>query len=332
MTRRIAVGLTLLASLLAPASAAADSKLSLKAPKITFFNEDFGTRNELTIDVQRDQFHFFDPGDPAGFNSYPAQCTPGQLNDQGNVIEVFCPRSGIDTIDVDVGPNEDRAVMKVPAKINAIGGSGADTFSAGDLDDFLLGDQGNDVLDGGAGNDEIHGGAGADTQRGGEGNDKLMARDGEKDTIECGPGTDTAIVDTTDVVDATCEDVQKAFQAGSSTSADDKTAPVLRAGGLTTQRPGGVKLAGTSSEEGILGASGYLDIQGAAFRRLKPVSAAIDVPGGGVQLVLKLSKADLKAVRRALRRKRKVYARINITATDRAGNSSRPRVMKIRLK
>ena len=34
-----------------------------------------------------------------------------------------------------------------------------------------------------------------DTLHGGEGNDTFRTRDGEQDNIDCGPGTDTAILD-----------------------------------------------------------------------------------------------------------------------------------------
>jgi hypothetical protein len=45
------------------------------------------------------------------------------------------------------------------------------------------------------------------------GNDTVEARDGEKDSIDCGPGTDTAVVDAVDVV-ANCETVDVGKGAG----------------------------------------------------------------------------------------------------------------------
>jgi len=81
------------------------------------------------------------------------------------------------------------------------------------------------MLNGGYGNDTITGGPGQDTIQGDAnsttcgywsytckipfGNDVINARDGEVDNVDCGVGTDQAIVDTIDVV-ANCETVDGA--------------------------------------------------------------------------------------------------------------------------
>jgi Ca2+-binding RTX toxin-like protein len=121
------------------------------------------------------------------------------------------------------------------------GGAGPDTFnlifadghvSAGAGDDVVTGADGSDTIDGGPGADRLSGGFGPDTIVGGpgpddiggdrtaaceygpvfgvctigSGNDTIDARDGERDTIDCGPGADTAYVDAIDVT-AGCETV-----------------------------------------------------------------------------------------------------------------------------
>ncbi len=60
--------------------------------------------------------------------------------------------------------------------------------------------------DGNPGNDTLVGGPGTDSLSGGPGNDTLNARDGSKDTVSCGPGTDTARVDPVDTVTG-CETI-----------------------------------------------------------------------------------------------------------------------------
>jgi hypothetical protein len=84
----------------------------------------------------------------------------------------------------------------------------------------LTGGPGNDTVEGGRGNDTVTGGPGRDTIYGDAtsshcswysckvpfGNDTIHARDGEVDNIDCGIGTDQAIVDTIDIV-ANCENV-----------------------------------------------------------------------------------------------------------------------------
>jgi Ca2+-binding RTX toxin-like protein len=79
------------------------------------------------------------------------------------------------------------------------GGDGSDRITGSDRANLLDGDDGDDVLDGGAGTDELHGGAGAD---------RLLARDGMRDTLDCGPGDDVASVDTLDAV-RNCEIVDR---------------------------------------------------------------------------------------------------------------------------
>ena len=56
------------------------------------------------------------------------------------------------------------------------------------------------------GDDILDGGGGRDILEGGDGNDEIRARDGIADDVLCGPGTDTAIVDTIDLV-TDCETV-----------------------------------------------------------------------------------------------------------------------------
>ena len=60
----------------------------------------------------------------------------------------------------------------------------------------VLGGVGNDRITTADGADVIFGGPGLNTVRGGEGNDRLEMRNGARDVlIDCGPGTDTAVVD-----------------------------------------------------------------------------------------------------------------------------------------
>ncbi|MGZ4382395.1 MAG: hypothetical protein ACXVZ2_05840 [Gaiellaceae bacterium] len=58
----------------------------------------------------------------------------------------------------------------------------------------MYGHAGDDVLVGGAGNDSIWTGAGRDYASGGPGDDVLhaLANDNRLDTLDCGPGNDTA--------------------------------------------------------------------------------------------------------------------------------------------
>ena len=85
------------------------------------------------------------------------------------------------------------------------GTSGDDTLSGTSNGDVIYGHAGNDVIRAHAGNDVLYGGngndvmwpgSGVDVQYGGAGNDVLhaLANDNQPDILNCGPGSDTALV------------------------------------------------------------------------------------------------------------------------------------------
>jgi Ca2+-binding RTX toxin-like protein len=119
------------------------------------------------------------------------------------------------------------------------GGPGNDTLVSYDSADAIDGRGGDDVIEGGYGDDQIVGGPGRDqinadagtnscnflVCRIGSGNDTVNVRDGEVDSVVCGPGTDTVIADANDTVAADCENVDRAAGGG--------PPPVDRRGGGT---------------------------------------------------------------------------------------------------
>ena len=120
-----------------------------------------------------------------------------------------------------------------PDRIEVVQVSGPSTLSGGAGDDFLKTSDGADTLDGGAGADVVDGGYNDDTIVGGPGrdtlagdhptgecgiywcklpagNDTIDARDGERDSVTCGFGTDAVKADAVDVVAGDCEQVDRA--------------------------------------------------------------------------------------------------------------------------
>jgi len=99
--------------------------------------------------------------------------------------------------------------------IRGLGGN--DRLVAYDGHDTIEGGDGNDHLEGGFGNDVLNGGAGVDQFMGDRlesdviaiGNDRILARDGASEQVNCGIGSDTAQVDASDVVDSSCESVDR---------------------------------------------------------------------------------------------------------------------------
>lgn len=105
------------------------------------------------------------------------------------------------------------------SKSDYLAGSGYDDAIYGlGGNDTLLGGQGDDSLYGGPGNDVLIGGPGADKLYGGAGSDTILAVDGERDIVDCGPGRDKAVVDTVDVVHKNCEVVVRVSPSGVTSS------------------------------------------------------------------------------------------------------------------
>jgi Ca2+-binding RTX toxin-like protein len=170
--------------------------------------------------------------DPSPTVSLDGQANDGRPAENDDVL-------GIERVDTGYQPG---------AAGTYTGSDGPDTFNlifadgsvaTGPGDDVVTGADGADAIDGGAGNDQLSGGFGADTITGGpgqddiggdrtaacfygpiygtctigSGNDTIYAQDGERDTVDCGPGADTASVDAVDVV-ANCETVHAPPPAG----------------------------------------------------------------------------------------------------------------------
>jgi Ca2+-binding RTX toxin-like protein len=158
-----------------------------------------------------------DPGVPGPFGFTNANDTL----DATGVSEKICGLLGDDVIRALAGNDTVFGdLCDVKAKLTAAqsaggndklyGGAGNDTLYGAAGNDSLYGDAGNDKLFGGAGNDSLTGGKGKDSLSGGAGNDKLNAKDGKKETVDCGSGKkDSATVDRTDKVKG-CEKVKRA--------------------------------------------------------------------------------------------------------------------------
>ncbi len=98
-----------------------------------------------------------------------------------------------------------------------VGRRGRDRLLAGRGADRLRGGGGRDVLMGGRGRDRLDGGPGADLLAGGPGPDVILARDGTRDRIFCGPGRDRVVADRRDRIAPGCERVTRRSTSGRAT-------------------------------------------------------------------------------------------------------------------
>jgi hypothetical protein len=240
--------------------------------------------------------------DPTRADCVPAPTVFVNLLDTGDTVRADALASSIAVVAHGGGGDD------------VIGGApGADRLFGDDGNDHLDGKAGDDVIDGGTGEDTITGGPGADQISGGIGDDDIDARDGQVDGIDCGPGTDTAIVDPGDTTTA-CESVSLPgaaappppppapaapgrLLASVSFAGSPKSVRVSRAGRFRytfRATPGAAGRASLRSRHALRVGSGR--------RRLSVAGRSFAAPSNGiVKLTFKLSATSLRALRRASR-------------------------------
>jgi Ca2+-binding RTX toxin-like protein len=332
---RVALAAVLTAAAL-PASAEAHSLVRIGGDAVSYLSADATSLNTLDVRMSGQRIEFSDRTVDGGID--PGTCDPGAISEDANawIVQVFCARERITNVQINLGEREDRATIALAMPVTLLGGPGSDTLRSGEAADRVQGDEGNDDLAGGAGADTLDGGLGFDVVRGDEGDDDVRVADGLLDRVECGAGRDKVDADTLDDVAIDCENVSRRpvvppADAGGGT--DDRTGPAVQAGGRTLQRlgRGRIRLLATSSERGFLAASGFLDVGGISLP-LQSDRRRVPVAGGGVELNVRLRGSRMNRCRRALRRHRPCSIRMWAVGTDLAGNSTRARSIRIRLK
>jgi Ca2+-binding RTX toxin-like protein len=148
--------------------------------------------------------------DPAGIIAGPGCMGGGTM--------VTCPDPSGSIVRAVVAPadGDDRVILLItlpsllnggPGRDQLHGGTARDRMIGGGDVDVLLGLAGPDRLMGGALGDRLVGGSESDVLRGEQGPDELRARDGDRDTVGGGPGSDRAKVDRKDRVKNDVEQV-----------------------------------------------------------------------------------------------------------------------------
>ena len=225
------------------------------------------------------------------------------------------------------GP-EGVSVLNVSEGASSLSGLGGnDVLKGADSPDTIDGGAGDDDLNGGNGNDTITGGPGKDTIVGDAtatgcsvvgyfgscktpwGNDTINAQDGEVDSVDCGPGQDTATVDANDVV-TNCETVNK----GAATPAG---------GGGTTKGAGkaakSITIVGAARIKALLAGKLTVGVPCAAACRVTVTAQAgrkTIATGRATLLEAGTAKVKLKAAKRAKRSlKRAKQVKVTLTAS-----------------
>lgn len=332
----VVLAATALAAAALPAAASAHSIVRVTGGELSYLSSDATSLNSLRVGPSGADVQVRDPTVDGGMD--PGPCRPGEITSDANawIIETFCGRSLVNRVRIDLGEREDSATVALALPVTLLGGAGADTLASGDGADAVGGGDGNDTLAAGAGADTLDGGGGADSLDGGPGDDTVRSRDGEADRVACGDGADQVEADSFDELAPDCEGVQRAVVAPPADAAGraDRTPPRVRAGGSTRQRVGRrgrLRVLATSSERGVVAASGFLDVAGLALP-LQSDRRPIAVAGGGAVLTVRLSRRQRRECRRAFARRRRVTVRLGVVATDLTGNSAAVRAPRVRLR
>ena len=253
------------------------------------------------------------------------QANDGEAGEGDNVTSVEKLRVTADhaTVEGTEGA-DDIFVDAVSSTIKGLGGN--DRLVAYDGDDTIEGGNGDDYLEGGFGNDVLTGGPGLDLFQGDRtesnvfaiGSDQIFARDGVVEQVSCGIGSDRAEVDNGDVVDTTCELVDRGGAGGFGS----KTLVTLQlavgkipAGGPITVRV--VNKNGFAITGGVSGQT-TKPVTVSAKRRVKLKRKSFRVAANSRKTVKLKLPATLK---RTLRRTGKLSLQLTAKVKDPAGNT-----------
>lgn len=170
---------------------------------------------------------------------------------------------------------------------NVRGGGDQDTFT---------GSGGTNTLDTGAGEDYLDGLAGADDLRGGAAADAVRSRDGGRDAVTCGKGTDFVVADRADATQG-CEIVDR--------NPRDDPAVAKRVA---------LKPVNGTLALGLPAARRYVPLTGHANA---PIGSRVDTAGGAVRLAVAAGRGSAKRPRDASGR----FSKGAFKVTQRRGNA-----------
>jgi Ca2+-binding RTX toxin-like protein len=168
--------------------------------------------------------------------------------------------------------------------------SDIEDVAAGAGNDSVTGSDGVNTLDGGEGDDRLEGRGGVDTFFGGDGNDALFVRDGLRERVECGTGSDGGEGDTIDLL-VDCEGTALSSAFVPDADGDGSAKPADCNDDNPAIHPGAVDLPENGVDENCDGADAViLDRDRDGFPRpldcndndARVHPGAADIPGNGV--------------------------------------------------
>ena len=341
MTRILACLTVALACAALPASAGAHAILTLDGGVLLFNSPDSVSLDQVVIaQPSSDVVQLQDRTVSGGVD--PGPCVP--LSE----YIVDCPSSSVASLNLDLGPHNDRFEMLIPLPVTVYGGADQDEVIGGPLadvidggagwdrltggagDDTLTGREGEDALAGGTGNDVLVGSEESDSFDGGPGDDDIRSRDGVPETVTCGEGNDRVSADPADVAALDCESVERALPG--SGPPPEEVPPVASVSGRKTQRVARAKrlsVRAASNKAGRVTAYTTVSVNNLRYR-LPAVTKSVTA-GGKVSLLPRISRSVMRQLKSAWKSRRRVTALVRVQAVDGFGNRSEARQLRVRL-
>jgi hypothetical protein len=268
----------------------------------------------------------------------PNDGRPGEADNVVNVERITTRVSG--TLSGGAGDDELTAWANIDeGNSTLLGNGGNDKLTAGDYKDTIDGGPGDDNINAGFGDDVVTGGPGKDsivadatsascgwysyTCKIPFGNDTVNAKDGEADSVDCGTGTDTAIVDAIDAV-ANCENVNTSGPAPGPTGPADKPAgPAANVKGKLSIK--------SITKQGLavtVPCTAACKVSVSLVVKKKTVASgkATMLKAGDAKLTLKVSKKAKKSFSRL----KKASATLKVTVEDASGKASSSKSLKLK--
>jgi hypothetical protein len=221
-----------------------------------------------------------------------------------------------------------------------LGNGGNDKLTAGDYRDTIDGGPGDDNINAGFGDDVVTGGPGKDvivadatsascgwysyTCKIPFGNDTVYAKDGEADSVDCGTGTDTAVVDAIDTV-ANCENVNT-----SGSPAPGGPAPGAQPDGPTATVKGKLSIK-SITKKGLAvtvpcAAACKVSVSLVVAKKTVATGKKTLLKAGEAKVKLKVAKKAKKSFGRL----KKASATLKVTVEDASGKASSSKSLKLK--
>ena len=332
--RRFAPALAVAALLGTPASAEAHSVVRIGGNTVTYLSADATSLNTLIVRTAGQRIEFSDRTVDGGID--PGSCDPGAINQSTWIVQVFCSRERLDAVRIDLGEREDRATIDLPLpvdparwpRLRRAAGRGRPPIASRAATAMTT-----------------WGPAAATTWSTAvwamTWSAAMTATTSCAWPTACWTASSAArgVTASMPTRSTTSPSTARTFPAARSSRRRTPVRPTTASGRACS--PAGTSASGWAAaafafsrppaSAGSSPPPGFVDVGGISIP-IQSDRRPVTVAGGGVELTVRLKGGSLRRCRRAVQRGRPCSIRMWVVGTDLAGNSTRARPIRIRLR